>query len=63
MTDMHDIQELDEVEIIKTGERAIVVSIDESDKEMLYDSFILEIIDKNEMPDYYRRDEFKFIKR
>lgn len=63
MTDTRDIQELDEVEIIKTGERAIVVSVDKNDKEMVHDSFILDIVDKNEMPNFYHQEEFRFIRR
>mgnify|MGYP000091324372 CR=1 FL=1 len=57
---LSDIQELDEVEILATGERAIVVDVPVIPGQ---DSYMLEIIGKNEMPLFYTRKEFKFIKR
>lgn len=43
----------DKVKIKKTGELAYVVHICESG------SYMLEIIDKNEMPAFYESDEFE----
>ena len=60
MKDMKDIQLYDEVEILNTGERAFVVDIDEAPG---HDSYMLEIKGKNELPDFYKRKDFKFIKR
>jgi hypothetical protein len=51
---------LDEVEILKTGERAFVVWADDNPA---HDSYLLEIKEKNEMPDFYSRKDFKLIKR
>ncbi|WP_178323699.1 hypothetical protein [Acidaminococcus timonensis] len=57
---IHGIQELDEVEILKTGERAIVVWADD---DPAHDSYLLDIKGKNEMPDFYSRKDFKLIGR
>ncbi|WP_276690146.1 MULTISPECIES: hypothetical protein [Acidaminococcus] len=57
---MKDIKLYDEVEILSTGERAFVVDVDENPD---HDSYMLEIKGKNEMPDFYKRKDFKFIKR
>lgn len=58
--DLSDIQELDEIEILAAGERAIVVDVPVIPGQ---DSYMLEIIGKNEMPLFYTRKEFKFIER
>ncbi|WP_432643219.1 hypothetical protein [Acidaminococcus sp.] len=60
MSDMHDIKELDEVQILKTGEYAFVVWADD---DPTHDSYLLEIKGKNEMPNFYSRKDFKFISR
>ena len=51
---MDDIKLYDKVKILKTGEEAFVVWIS-PDAEALgdeYDSYLLEIINKNEMPNF-----------
>lgn len=53
---MEKVKLYDEVKILATNEKAIIVYI--SDKEV-DDCYILEIIDKNEMPEWYRREEFE----
>ncbi len=58
--DAKEIQLYDEVEILKTGERAFVV---EMDTHPGHDSYMLEIKDKNELPLFYKRKDFKFIRR
>lgn len=57
---MTNVQLYDEVEIKETGERAFVVWIDPVPG---HDSYLLEIKGKNEMPDFYKRDDFTFVKR
>ena len=58
--DAKEIQLYDEVEILKTGERAFVVEMDTHPR---HDSYMLEIKDKNELPLFYKRKDFKFIRR
>lgn len=58
--DTKKIQLYDEVEILKTGERAFVV---EMDTRSGYGIYLLEIKDKNELPHFYDRKDFKFIRR
>ena len=53
------IQLYDEVETLKTGERAFVVEMDTRFGDSIY---LLEIKDKNELPHFYERKDFKFIK-
>ncbi len=60
MEDKKDVQLYDEVVILKTGERAFIVDIDTTPG---HDSFMLEIKGKNEMPDFYKRKDFKFLRR
>ncbi|WP_297862662.1 hypothetical protein [uncultured Acidaminococcus sp.] len=57
---INGIQELDEVEILKTGERAFVVGADD---DPAHDRYLLEIKGKNEMPDFYSQRDFKLINR
>lgn len=46
----------DRVRIKKTGEIAFIVWYDKKYPE--HDSFLLEIMDKNEMPEFYERKDF-----
>ena len=57
---INGIQELDEVEILKTRERAFVVWADDNPA---HDSYLLEIKEKNEMPDFYSQKDFKLINK
>lgn len=54
---MKDIKLYDKVRIKKTKEIAFVVDINSKG----LDSYILEIIDKNEMPKFYKRADFEKI--
>lgn len=56
---MNTVKLHDEVIIKKTGEHAFVVWFSESPEE---DSYLLEIIGKEEMPKFYSRKEFLTLK-